>query len=175
MTRRAVRWFAVPAAALVLAGCGATVPGTPMPAGASGAGGDYVGLLTECEAVAAERIADAVGGGAIERGFFGAVCRWSVDGPAGPVRVTFDWFESGSLDVERETARRLGYAPEDVVVDGRRAVLVRQPHDPGSCGVAVGAPAGGVVGWWAQYRAPGHPDPCEAAVTLAKLTLDLSA
>lgn len=115
----------LPAAAvvglLVLSGCGATVDGTPVPEGATapGSSSEYAALLTECDVVDREQIVEAVGGGAIERGFFGAICRWSVAGPAGPVRVTFDWFETGSLDVERETAQRLGYAVEDVSVAGR--------------------------------------------------------
>ncbi|WP_430333812.1 DUF3558 domain-containing protein [Rhodococcus sp. ACT016] len=171
----------IPAAAVVgvlaLSGCGATVGGTPVPEGATAPGSSsaYAALLTECDAVEPEQIADAVGGGAIERGFFGAICRWSVDGPAGPTRVTFNWFETGTLDVERETSQRLGYAVEDTTVDGRRAVLSRPPGDPGACGIAAGSPVSGVIGWWVQYRSGGHPDPCEAAATLVKLTLHLSA
>ncbi|MCL2533081.1 MAG: DUF3558 domain-containing protein [Nocardiaceae bacterium] len=176
MKRRVVPAVAV-VGVLALSGCGATVDGTPVAEGATapGSSSEYAKLLTECDVVAPEHIADAVGGGAIERGFFGAICRWSVDGPAGPVRVTFDWFETGALDVERETSQRLGYAVEDTTVDGRRAVLSRQPQDPGACGIAVGSPYSGVIGWWVQYRAAGHPDPCEAAATLAKLALDVSA
>ncbi len=175
--RRRVLPAAAVAGVLVLSGCGATVDGTPVPQGATapGSSSEYAALLTECDVVDPEQIADAVGGGGIERGFFGAICRWSVAGPAGPVRVTFDWFETGSLDVERETAQRLGYAVEDASVDGRRAVLARQPRDPGACGISTGSPVSGVVGWWVQYRDAGHPDPCEAAATLAKLTLNLSA
>ncbi|RVW01097.1 DUF3558 domain-containing protein [Rhodococcus xishaensis] len=162
---------------LVLTGCAATVPGAPRPEGAAtpGTSSRYAALLTECDAVDSDQIAHAVGGGAIDRGFFGAICRWSVAGPAGPVRVTFNWFETGSLAVERETSHRLGYAVEDVSVDGRRAVLSRQPQDPGTCGIASGAPDSGVIGWWVQYQAAEHPDPCEAAATLVKLTLELSA
>jgi len=176
-----VRRRAIPAAAiagvLVLSGCGAAVDGTAVPEGATapGSSSEYAALLTECDAVDRDQIAEVVGGGAIERGFFGAICRWSVTGPSGPVRVTFDWFETGALDVERETSRRLGYTVEDASVDGRRAVLSRQPQDPGACGISTGSPVSGVVGWWVQYQGAGHPDPCEAAATLAKLTLDLSA
>ena len=165
------------AGVLIGAGCAATVPGTARPEGATefGASSEFAALLTECDTVAPGQIAEAVGGDAIEREFFGAICRWSVAGPAGPVRVTFNWFEAGSLDVESATAQRLGYAVEDVRVDGRRAVLSRQPQDPGACGIAVGSPTSGVIGWWVQYRAAGHTDPCEAAATLAKLTLKLGA
>lgn len=176
-----MRRSAIPAAAVVgvlaLSGCGATVDGTPVPEGATapGASSEYAALLTECDAVDSEHIAEAVGGGPIERGFFGAICRWTVAGPAGPVRVTFNWFETGALDVEREASQRLGYEVEDASVDGRRAVLSRQPQDPGSCGISTGSPVSGVIGWWVQYRGAGHPDPCEAAATLAKLTLNLSA
>ncbi|QBJ95636.1 DUF3558 domain-containing protein [Rhodococcus sp. ABRD24] len=165
------------AAVLLAAGCGSTVAGTPIPVGAfrSGAATEFTSLLSECDAVSDQRIAEAVGGDAIERGFFGAICRWSVEGASGPARVTFDWFEAGSLDVERATAERLGYAVAELTVEGRRAVLARQPKDPASCGISVGAPDSGVIGWWVQYQAPGrHPDPCEAVTTLAKLASSLS-
>ncbi|CAM2834659.1 DUF3558 domain-containing protein [Prescottella defluvii] len=172
-----VRSAAVLAPALVLAGCTSIVSGTPTPVGAgeSGASSRFASLLTECDVVAPDRIAEAVGGGPVERGFFGAICRWTVGGPSGPVRVTFNWFETGSLDIERRTSEQLGYDVQDVSIEGRRAVLSRPPQDPGSCGISAGGPAGGVVGWWVQFRAAGHPDPCDAAIELAKLTLTQSA
>lgn len=168
---------AVLAGVLLLAGCASTVAGTPTPVGATepGASSRFAALLTECDVVPPEKIAEAVGGDSIERGFFGAICRWTVGGPSGPVRVTFNWFETGGLDIERRTSEQLGYAVQDITVEGRRAVLSRPPQDPGSCGISAGGPAGGVVGWWVQFQSAGHPDPCDAAVALAKLTLNLSA
>lgn len=126
---------AVLAGVLLLAGCASTVAGTPTPVGATepGASSRFAALLTECDVVPPEKIAEAVGGDSIERGFFGAICRWTVGGPSGPVRVTFNWFETGGLDIERRTSEQLGYAVQDITVEGRRAVLSRPPQDPGSC------------------------------------------
>ncbi len=166
---------AVAAAGSVLAGCGNTITGTPSPAGSVGTNEKFRNLLTECDAVNDKQIADAVGGNSIERGFFGAICRWDVGGPSGNVKVTFNWFESGSLDVEKSTLERLKYSIKDVTIEGRRAIQSQPPNDPDSCGVTAGAPDTGIIGWWVQYR-PGssHPDPCGAATKLAELTLNLS-
>lgn len=171
-----VRTAGVAAVAVLLGGCAESVTGTPVPQGfGAGHSSDYASLLTECDVVAPERITEIVGGDTIERGFLGAICRWTVHGATGPARVTFDWFETGTLAVEARTSERLGYEVEDVTVGGRRAVLARPPADPGSCGITVGFPAGGVVGWWVQYRAGGGADPCAAASVLVESTLDLAA
>lgn len=118
-----------------------------------------------------EQIAETVVSDAIARGFFGAICRWDGVG----VKVTFDWFETGGLDVERATAEKLGYSIENATVQGRKAVLMRQPNDPGACGISVGSPSAGVIGWWVQYGPGGAGDPCAAATKLAELTLNLSS
>jgi len=180
-TTRTTRVATLPsllALAAVLAGCGSTIEGQAVPegAGAGGASAEFTRLLTECDAVTDEQIAEAVGVEAIERGFFGAICRWDTAGAGATAKVTFNWFETGSLDTERGTAQRLGYAVENTTVEGRRAVLMRPPDDPASCGISAGASTTGIFGWWVQY-APGSapPDPCAAAVTLARLTLDLSS
>lgn len=164
------------ALAVVLGGCGEAVPGTPVPQGfGAGEASRYAALLTECDVVAPERIAQVVGGGPIERGFLGAICRWTVHGTNGPVRVTFNWFETGVLAAEARTSERLGYGVTEVTVGGRRALMSRPPADPGSCGVTAGFPAGGVVGWWVQYRGGGAIDPCESASALVASTLNLAA
>jgi len=174
-TKRAAALPVALALVAALAGCGSTIEGQAVPqgAGSGGASAEFTRLLTECDAVTDEQIAEAVGVEAIERGFFGAICRWDT---AGSAKVTFNWFETGSLDTERGTAQRLGYTVENTTVEGRRAVLMRPPDDPASCGISAGASTTGIFGWWVQY-APGSqsPDPCAAAVTLARLTLDLSS
>lgn len=171
----AVRLACVAAVGLVAAGCARTVDGTAVPVGAGGGpSAEFAKLLTECDAVSDEKIAETVGAEAIYRGFFGAICRWEAEGPTGVVKVTFNWFESGSLDTERITAEDLGYEVAGTTVEGRRALSMRRPGDPLSCGVTAGAATTGIFGWWVQYTTPG-PDPCEAASTLARLTLNLSS
>ena len=161
---------------LLLAGCSTTVPGTPKAESFdSSADSEFTNLLTECDAVADDRIADTVGGDAIERGFFGAICRWDVAGPNGIVKVTFNWFENGSLDAERDASQQMMYTTSDITVQGRKAIRQQPPDDPASCGVTAGSPDSGVVGWWVQYLpGSGHPDPCEAATTLMDLTINLN-
>jgi hypothetical protein len=171
-----VRRLLAAAGVVVLAGCSATVQGTPKAESFdSSADSEFTNLLTECDAVADDRIAETVGGDAIARGFFGAICRWDVAGPNGIVKVTFDWFENGSLDAEREANEQMMYSVEDIVVQGRKAIRLQPPNDPDSCGVTAGSPDSGVVGWWVQYL-PGspHPDACDAATTLMDLTINLS-
>ncbi|WP_072805600.1 DUF3558 domain-containing protein [Rhodococcoides yunnanense] len=160
----------------LVAGCSTAVQGTPTAATFDGSGDPNLrNLLTECDAVADDQIAETVGGDAIARGFFGAICRWDVAGPNGIVKVTFNWFENGSLDVERATNEKMMYSVEDVTVQGRKAIRSRPPNDPASCGVTAGSPDTGVVGWWVQYLpGSGYPDPCAAASTLMDLTINLS-
>lgn len=163
--------------AVAVTGCGSTISGTALPVGAAGNKdyGQFQKLLTECDAVADDVIATTVGGERIQRGFFGAICRWDVEGAAGSTKVTFNWFESGSLDVERATNDKLNYVSKDVTIQGRKAFQTQRPNDPDSCGVTAGSPSAGIIGWWVQYRpGVGHPDPCAAAVKLAELTLNLS-
>lgn len=162
--------------ALVLVGCGQSIQGTPRAASFGGSGGEeFANLLTECQTVTDDQIVAAVGGDALYRGFFGAICRWDVEGSVGTVKVTFNWFETGSLATERDTDEKLMYTVTDTTVQGRKAIQAQPPDDPASCGVSAGASDSGIFGWWVQYR-PGspHPDPCEAAGKLAELTLGLS-
>lgn len=164
------------AVATLLTGCTRSVEGRAVQQGAGGGGisTEFTKLLTECDAVADDQIAETVGADYVYRGFFGAICRWEGEGPAGVVKVTFNWFETGSLDHERDAAERLGYSVDDTTVEGRRALQMRRPADESSCGVSSGASTTGIFGWWVQYPA-GGPDPCEAAATLARLTLNLSS
>ncbi len=168
------------AAALVAAGCGSTIPGNPVPEGAGGSEGSFETgqfdkVLTECNVVTPEEIAEAVGGTEIDQNFLGAICRFDVNGAAGFTKVTFNWFEWGSMKVEAAQHQKLNYTLTDITVQGRKAFLAQPPKDPNSCGVTFGAPSRGIIGWWVQYRPDAaHPDPCKSAQTLAELTLNLA-
>lgn len=177
LRRIIVSVVALGVALLMVAGCARSIEGRAVPQGAGGGPGlsaEFTKLLTECDAVADDKIAETVGAAAVYRGFFGAICRWEGDSPAGVVKVTFNWFETGSLDHERNAGEELGYSVENTTVEGRRALQMRRPNDPLSCGVSAGAATTGIFGWWVQY-ATGGADPCEAAATLARLTLNLSS
>ncbi len=96
---------------VLLTGCGSVVTGTPRAEGSYGGSDsqEFANVLQECEAVTDEQIAGAVGADAVGRGFFGAICRWDGIGAAGPIKITFNWFETGTLDHERAAFEHLGY------------------------------------------------------------------
>ncbi|MFD3703732.1 DUF3558 domain-containing protein [Nocardia sp. NPDC058658] len=169
--------------AAVLVGCGQTVPGTPVEVGEGGGGGgrgtvnvdEFDKLLRECEVLTEEQMGKAVGEEAMfNASFVGAVCMWDVMGaPGGGAKLTLNWYENGSLNVERQTYQKLGYTSAITTIQGASAVEIRRPGDPDSCGVSAKAADAGVVGWWINYRAgSGHPDPCPVAAKLVELTLN---
>ncbi|MGB6073749.1 MAG: DUF3558 domain-containing protein [Rhodococcus sp. (in: high G+C Gram-positive bacteria)] len=170
------RVIAAAATLLLAAGCSQTVQGTASPASFGGSGGEeFTNLLTECNAVSDDQILETTGADAIGRGFFGAICRWDLVGSAGTVKVTFNWFESGTLAAERAADEKMMYTVSDTTVQGRKAIQAQRPNDPDSCGVSAGADRPGIFGWWVQYQPnAAHPDPCQAAAKLADLTLNLS-
>ncbi|MFH5227515.1 DUF3558 domain-containing protein [Antrihabitans spumae] len=167
---------ALAVAAGLLTGCSQTIDGTPRGERQADVGedGDFRNLLEECQNVTDQQIAETVGGNSIDQAFYGAICRWDVGGPSGPAKVTFNWYETGSLEVERKTLEQLKYVLTEVKVQGRRAIQQQRPNDPDSCGVTAGAPDTGIIGWWVNYQPGNHPDPCTAAIKLAELTLNLS-
>lgn len=167
------------ASVAVLGGCGQTVPGTPAAVGSGGGGGavnvDFDKLLRECEVLTVEQMIQAVGEGSeFSDSFVGAVCMWDVTGaPGGSAKLTLNWYENGSLNVERQTYQRLGYESAITSIQGASAVEIRRPGDRDSCGVSAKAADAGVVGWWINYRAgSAHPDPCPVAAKLVELTLN---
>lgn len=162
-------------ATIALTSCGRTVTGTPIAEGAYAGNPDrFSDVLQECDAVSEEQIAETVGADQIDKGFLGAICRWDALTAGGPVKVTFNWFETGTLDTEQRTGEQLGYAVETTTVQGRRAVSLRPPNDPGACGVSIGSPTSGVIGWWVQSSS-GSLDACGAAVKLAELTVNITS
>ncbi|MFE4499017.1 DUF3558 domain-containing protein [Rhodococcus sp. NPDC056743] len=169
------RAAALGASLILLTGCGSTVTGTPLAEGGyQGSGSEkFANVLQECEAVSDPQIAAAIGADGVERGFYGAICRWDGVGAAGPVHVTFNWFETGTTDHEVAAFEHLGYVVEKITVKGSDAYLVRQPADPQSCGITAGAPAGGVFGWWVRQPVGGM-DACAGVTKLGELTLNVS-
>lgn len=155
---------------LSVAGCAATVPGTPFAEGKSRTGdsAQFDKLLRECEAVPNEKIAETVGGESIDQYFYGAVCMWTVAGPSGAVDVTFGWFETNTLQREKAIAEQIGYAVESTTIAGTSAFVARRPGESATCGVT--AAYSGVVTWWVQQLS-GAGDPCDAASKLAELAL----
>lgn len=171
--RPAIRGIRPAAAALaacsVLAGCSTTVHGSAGAGSGEGAGParQYVKLLQECTIVPGETIAEAAGVQAVIETFSGAVCRWrSLDGATD---IQLNWFETGDLDREKQTAEQLGYTVENVRISGATAYVLHPADDPASCGAVARAGDAGVLGWWVH----GSPaDPCEAAKTLVERSVN---
>nr|WP_132993334.1 DUF3558 domain-containing protein [Gordonia zhaorongruii] len=127
-------------------------------------------LLAECDVLPAAKIGEAVGGGIADPEFFGANCRWAVATP-GVVHVMFNWFEWGSYNHEKDTAKRLGFTTENVKVRSQAGFTARDPKRPGVCGVTAKAPGGGIYTWWVEPRQPPAGDACAAPIRLMEMIL----
>ena len=166
---------AMVAALFLLAGC--TVDGTPVATGQGDTGGDstvdtdrYDNLLLECNILSDSTIVKVVGGSAAQGTFVGAICRWVVTG-ATTTSVTFAWYESSSLNSEKQIAKKFGYTTENVKIASQTGFTQRDPKDPGKCGVTARAPSRGVFTWWTEPRGGAPADPCAVPTKLMELVL----
>ena len=117
-------------------------------------------LTLECQVLSTAQIAKAVGGTSARGTFNGAICRWIVDGPV-TANVTFNWFEWGDFNVEKDTAKRLGYTTENVRIVSQAAFTQRDPKRPAVCGVTTRAPTRGVYTFWVEpIGGAAAADPC---------------
>ncbi|QTI68303.1 DUF3558 domain-containing protein [Gordonia polyisoprenivorans] len=167
--------------AVVAAGCSRSVDGTPLSVQqANSQGGDQSGnvdtdqydqLTLECQILRTDQIAKAVGGTGADAIFFGANCRWYVDGPVAAY-VTFNWFEWGTVNVEKDTAKKLGYTTDNVKVASQAAFTSTDPRRPAVCGVTTRAPSRGVYSFWVEpVGGAAAADPCAAPTKLMELVL----
>lgn len=165
--------------AAIVAGCSSTVSGTarrahpavPDPTRSYGYVADRCGLLLDSsvqEALAADNVV---------RPYSGAVCQYVLTrGDAGAeapqvIDVTFSWFESGSLERERELATERGATITDADVERHEAFLARRNTTGAACS-ATAAAGTGVLSWWVQFRGKDlSADPCPEAEKLLSATL----
>jgi Protein of unknown function (DUF3558) len=172
--------MAVLAAATLTVGCGRTVEGTAVKAGAGDVPRNdnsekkYPNLLKECDVLTSDILAETVGADPldIQSTFVGAICRWQALNPAGLIDITRFWFEQGSLDNERKVAQHLNYKIEDRRINGVDSIVLKTADANGACGVA--SDAAGVVGWWVNPQSPGI-DACGMAIKLMELTLNTNS
>lgn len=157
----------------LLAGCGATpaMPDASAPElagpGSATPSQNLDKLLRECQVVDPLDLAEITGVPDLMSTFHGAICRWnSMDGAA---MVTLNWFEHGSMRVEKDTAERLGFEVENEKLGGSVVYVERDPADASSCGVTARAADQGIIGWWVQGSVA---EPCQAALDLAALSLN---
>ncbi|WOC11633.1 DUF3558 domain-containing protein [Gordonia sp. MP11Mi] len=127
-------------------------------------------LLAECEILPSSQIADAVGGAVADPSFFGANCRWTVLG-TNTAEVMFNWFEWGSYNHEKDTAKRLGFTTENIEVRSQAAFTARDPKRPNVCGVTAKAPGGGIYTWWVEPSGTPTGDACAGPTKLMELIL----
>ncbi|MGC4933975.1 DUF3558 domain-containing protein [Gordonia sp. DT30] len=163
------------------AACSRSVDGQPLSvqqADSQGSGSgnvdtdQYDELTLECQILRTDQVAKAVGGTSAEAIFFGANCRWYVDGPVAAY-VTFNWFEWGSVNVEKDTAKRLGYDTENIKIASQAAFTQTQARRPGVCGVTTRAPSRGIYTFWVEPVGGGAAqDPCVAPTKLMQLVLN---
>lgn len=182
MTRRIAVALGIVVAvlALVLSGCSRSIDGSAQSTEQGGGSGSDNGnvdtdqfdrLLLECTLLTTDQIAKAVGGVAAESSFNGAICRWVVTGSV-TTGVTFNWFESGTIQTEKNTAKKLGYVTENVRISSTAAFTQRDPRRPAVCGVTAKSPARGIYTWWVEPRTTGvAADPCAAPSKLMELVL----
>lgn len=165
--------------AAIVAGCSSTVggtarrahPGVPDPTRSYGYVDDRCGLLLDGS------VQETLSADHVVRPYSGAVCQYVLTrGTAGTgapqvIDVTFSWFESGSLERERELATERGATITNRDVERHDAFLARR--DTTGAGCAATAAAGmGVLSWWVQLRGKSSGgDPCQDAEKLLSATL----
>jgi hypothetical protein len=159
--------------AAIVAGCSSTVSGTarrahpavPDPTRSYGYVDDRCGLLLDGsvqEALAADHVV---------RPYSGAVCQYVLTRGDQTIDVTFSWFESGSLERERELATERGATITDADVERHEAFLARRNTTGAACS-ATAAAGTGVLSWWVQFRGKDVAgDPCPDAEKLLSATL----
>jgi hypothetical protein len=185
----AMRWrvigvaVAAVTAAAIVAGCSSTVsgiarrahPAVPDLTRSYGYVDDRCGLLLDGS------VQETLSADHVVRPFSGAVCQYVLTrGGAGSdvgvgapqtLDVTFYWFQSGSLERERELATERGATITDVDVERHEAFLARRDTTGAACS-ATAAAGTGVLSWWVQWRGrPSIGDPCQDAEKLLSATL----
>ncbi|WP_438686526.1 DUF3558 domain-containing protein [Segniliparus sp.] len=161
-------------AAALASGCG----------GAGGGGGPtnttvrqqdtdpYDNLMHECELLNQQEMLDALGMKSRVSVFNGAVCRWNVIGGGDPLEVTFYWFETGTLDREKETLEFLKYDSQWRDFDGQKGIIAHPANDTSVCGTVAKSQSKGVIGWWVQPAFSTGGDSCDKAVKLMEKSLN---
>jgi hypothetical protein len=166
-------------AAAIVAGCSSTVggtarrahPGVPDPTRSYGYVDDRCGLLLDGS------VQETLSADHVVRPYSGAVCQYVLTrgetGAGSPqvIDVTFSWFESGSLERERELATERGATITDRDVERHDAFLARRDTTGAGCS-ATAAAGTGVLSWWVQFRGKSSGgDPCQDAEKLLSATL----
>jgi hypothetical protein len=139
-------------------------PGVPDPERSYGYVDDRCGLLLD------STIQDALGADSVVRPYSGAVCQYVLVRQQGLVDVVFSWFETGTLDRERDLATERGARVLDTDIERHPAFTATTEENPAAC-AATAAAGTGVLTWWVQFRPGAGADACRDAETLLAATL----
>ncbi|PQP45031.1 MULTISPECIES: DUF3558 domain-containing protein [Mycolicibacterium] len=156
-------------------GCAQTVTGTAQrsDAGVPDPDRSYGYVDNRCGLLDDSTVQAMLGADQITRPYSGAVCQYILarrSGGAPTVDVTFSWFDTGSLQRERDLATARGAAVTDIVVERHAAFSARRDTTGAACS-ATAAAGSGVLSWWVQYRGQAAGDPCVDAEKLLSATL----
>lgn len=155
---------------LMVAGCADTIDGSAERAAVERPPGGYAYEDNRCGLLEDSTVQEVLEADRVVRPYSGAVCQYILARGTTMVDVTFSWFETGTLDRERELAEQRGSQITETVVDRRDAFLARRDMTgPGCSATAAANP--GVLSWWVQMRTDDGTDPCAAAEALLARTL----
>ncbi len=147
---------------------GATDTGATDPQRSYGYIDDRCGLLDDTS------VQETLGADAVTRPYSGAVCQYILWRGAGPtavtIDVTFSWFDTGSLDRERDLVIARGAVVNELAMERRDAFSARRDITGAACS-ATAAAGTGVLSWWVQFRGQRTGDPCIDAEKLLAATL----
>jgi Protein of unknown function (DUF3558) len=130
----------------------------------------YGFALDRCGLLLDNTVAQVVGADKVVRPYSGAVCQYVMSRAGTVVDATFSWFESGTLDRERNLAQQNHAQMHDVVVQRHQGFLARRSVTGNACS-ATAATNPGVASWWVQIRGDVSADPCKDAQNLLAKTL----
>lgn len=163
---------ALPAAVLLLTGCGGGTDDGTSDAAASTAG-DAGPFFGECGSVTDDEVAQAFGVpgfGTVVRNSVG--CEWqssAQDGQGSP-HVSFSWYRGSPIGRERAGSEMIGRPATDIEIDGHPGFVASLSSRLCELGVQFGDD---FVHWSIAYTgAAPTADPCRAARHLAELTVE---
>lgn len=129
------------------------------------------GYLDErCGLLQDETVQQLLDADTVTRSYSGAVCQYVLSTRGGLIDVVYTWFESGTLDRERNLADSRGATVTETVIGRRPAFFAQRPDNPAAC-AATAAAGSGVLSWWVQYRPAAGEDVCGTAEVLLSATL----
>lgn len=130
----------------------------------------YGYVENRCGLLQDETVQQVLEADSVTRPYSGAVCQYVLSTPGGLIDVVYTWFESGTIDRERDLAQSRGARITDEVIVRHPAFLAQRPANAAAC-TATAAAGPGVLSWWVQFRPEDGQDPCAAAEKLLSATL----